>query len=935
MRKLLLSVLLIACGLGALHLAIGFENFASDDETIGGEPIRRTRDERGIGGGITVSAGDGDVPEIAVSGSGRFRLDRLEPYDLPGGVLKRIPVYSLVAGDSEFVAEDLLRLDDVTVRLFRVEPTPEPHGVHVGTITARQAFIQVGRGEDGRPSIREDREMDLRDVVLESTAESRVQNLHLEVARLLVVHGDRGVDFRTPTPDEPFSLTLGGTDPTALSGLGVRGLLPADMADQGAVLEVHVSKQPVLVRGSMRARSDGPLDYVEDVSGGIGTFEMVDDVVLEGLPQGAGQSDAQARGDRLVGRLLRFQSSHHQPSAARPQRAEWLGVRLDGAPARLLSGDIDLRCRSLLVRPGFDGAAATFAAIGAPELTVPADTTSDAPDGAKLRFTAADRIHLIELPRLFEGLHAPFGFGNVRYGSLVDQLVVFEGASSLTDPEQGLHIDAAQGLRLLRSGGSAGISMVSGAGDVHVQGDGLELAGNDGFLLRQTGERRIVRLGPEVVDASHHYSLRHELEDGLLTVEGSGACELSREGSGAVFLALDSPAEDVVLRRGTDSLSAVAGLDAWLSPAGELDEFHAEGSACRLETTVPARGERLEQQVVAVARSIHSAGGANFDFTGDATVPAKIDLANGSFVAGRTVEVYLGSSSPLVIARTDAAARVPVEDSGTTVAVELHAEVLRLLPGLVPEAVLALHGMPAVPVPAAGADLLIATGDVEVVALDASDRPTGTATGEELVFRVADGAGMLRGAPAIVDSTGPDGRRFVARARRIRFGGGEAGPQRVVLLPEDGVGPELDVYQPDPRATFGSLRIASPTAIVGDASGVTIAGPAAVRGLTADGFVDPDGVRLDADTLRMTWHGESHEVEQVVASGNAELVHRGLRAYGDEMRIDVPATLLEVERKAGGSAGVSLRGVPVAGELFVVDYEAQELRAWSGRSRRD
>lgn len=433
MRRLVVAILLIAAGLGVLHFAIGFENFAKVDGGPQDEPIRRTHDERGLDGGVRVGGDDDETAAISVSGSGEFRDVEREEHVLPDGSRLRLRVYELVAEDSETVADDLVRLDRVTVRFFRIETEPAPpHEVLEGSLTARQAFLQFEKDEEGEPSIREDRDMDLRDVVLESTAESRIPGLRLVVERLLVRQTEQGIDFRTPTEDVPLELTLAARDGevTSLRGRGVRGVLPPRSDAPGAVLEIHVSSSPVFVHGGSSIRARGPLDYVEDVGSGLGELALRDDVVLEGLPGDDGEAaDGHARGERLAGRLLRPRpDARSDPDRPRSSRVAWSDLVLAGDGARrveLVQGTMRLSCDRLAVHPAIDGEPAVFIAEGAPSLTDPTLPPATAP-----RFRAADRIHVVDVARYVGGLHRAFGDPAPWLGRLAGRLVIFEGRAS-------------------------------------------------------------------------------------------------------------------------------------------------------------------------------------------------------------------------------------------------------------------------------------------------------------------------------------------------------------------------------------------------------------------------------------------------------------------------------------------------------------------------
>jgi hypothetical protein len=935
-RRALFALLLIGAALGLLHLLIGFENFAKVESGPGDEPIRRTADERGIDGGLKVGGGDGETPAISVSGSGEFRETRREERVLADGSRLRLRVYELTAEDSETVAEDLVRLDRVDARFFQIDDDADPpREVHVATITARQAFLQLGRDEQGKPSVLEDRDVDLRDVVVASTAEAEVRGLRLEVARLLVRQTEQGIEFRTPTAEVPLLIELAGDEGlTTLRGLGVRGILPPHAGAENALLEIHITSQPELVHGSSSIRARGRLDYVEDFGAGVGDFALADEIVIEGMPGETGDSvPSVARGQRLAGRILRGEAATGTAGLGDrgSRRSGWRELRLEGAGPRrveLVRDALRLTCDRLHVLPAFGGEPAMFVAEGEPEISDPTRALADSP-----RLRAGERIHLIDLPRLLAPLHAPFGYPRPDFGRLAGRLLVFEGPSTLRDPERGLELEAAGGLRLLQSADQE-LSMLVGSGAVVLRGADLSARGPDGFVLRQVGDRQWIRLGPSDPDPAHRFVAERETADGRLRIEGSGACRFERAADGSTRVLVESPAEDLAVERGGDALRQVAALDATVSPANELLAFAARGARARIETTVPARDGRPAERLVGEAREIHKLGLAGVRLLGDAVVTR---AAGHGRATGDLVEIHRSGRDELIVVARGANATVRstttagAETGGEPREVELQGRDLRVLPGILPRALVALHGIDPRLATVTTGRIALASGSVTAVVRDAAGVGTTEATGERLAMRIDDSAAVLDGRTAVVETLTEDGHRLVARAPRIRVLGGDPSARRVVLLPDAGFTPSLEVHGGSGSEAFRSFRITCQVPIEADDVGVRIDGPFAVRGLDPAGEVQPDGLWLDAESLRLTWLPGTYSVGQLVARGEAVLRYRGVVGFGDEMRVDAPRTLLEVESLSATPAGVELRGRRLEGDLFRVDYEAMRVQAWGLR----
>lgn len=912
-QRLLLVLVLIGGSLALLHFVIGFENFAKTEGGPQDEPIKRTRDERGLGGGVDVGGGNGDGPRVSVSGSGEFRELRREERGLPDGSRIRLRTFELLAEDSETVAEDLVRLDRLTAQLFQIDDsTTPPREVEIGTITARQAFLQVARDEQGKPSIREDRDMDLRDVVLASTAESEAPGLRFEVERVLARQTELGVEFRTPASDVPFEIVFAGDAvPTRMRGRGVRGVLPAHAGEPGAVFELHVDADPEVVHGSTTLRSSGRLDYVEDLSAGVGRLTLQQNVEVEGFPgSGLGEGPATATGDRLSGTLVRGAS------------ASWRRLVLSAeAPRRVVIAQASARltCSRLAVLPALDGEPAALIAEGAPELI-------DATDPAAVRRIQAEhRIHLVDVRSFVGAPLASFGFSAPPLARLLDGLAVFEGKAALEDG--GLTFESASGLRVVAARDGS-ISMARGFGRTRLQGEGLSAESGSGMRLFRNGDEARAILGSADPSADDRIAASAKTEDGALHVEGRGTLTVERRSDGATDVHVISPRADLVVRRGPDRLRDVQDLRAEVDAARQLRAMTALGRPVRLSTEHAVSG--TPRRVEAEANRIEAPSTRSLFLKGAARV---VDPEQGE-ARGDEIEFHrVGAKSGIVIARGD---RASVQATGENGSWQLEGTRLAVRPGMIPAALLRLHGLDArLANPVFSRQLAVAEGRVVFHGRGATEGDL-DGQGDRLLAVPDAGLARIVGAPARVEQL-QDGRRTSATAADIQIAADGRSAGALTLLPGTteagpvrGLTPQLDVIG-DGSGAFRAFRLSCDVPIQADATGIRVEGPFALRGLDVDSGIDPDGIAVDAARLAVAWESATRTIESIRAFGDARLRYRSIRAFGDEMRIDARSHLVEVESQSTRPAGVVLRGRRLEGDLFRADYEAQELRAWGIR----
>lgn len=927
--RVVLALLIVAGALAALRWAIG-DDFTTDAASNQGSPMKpSTHTAPDI---VVDATDDGKRSAIGISVAGRFDFTSTVETPLPDGSRAFPKRYELHAEDSATVAADLARLDRVTAHVYRiVDGLLQPESRKTATITARVAFVQLGRDAEGRPSIRADRDMDLTDVVLVSVPGSALRDLRLEIARVLVRQDENGIHLRTPDDRMPFVVTFGGEPAITMRGRGLDGFVPGLRGEDDASgrLRLDVAHEPVVTRGAMKLAATGTLRYTEDLATGDGRIAMREAVVVEGIDATAtGGGHATAHGDELDAAILRQKgAADHVVQSGGEQRAAWRALTLRGKRARLLVQDFELQCDRLVVTPALDGEPAIFSADGSPTLT-------ERGEGG-LSFRAAERIHVIDVPGLLGPLHSFAGFPVPRFGALAQRLFLFEGRAHVDDPKHALAVDAADGLSALRS--DSGLDLVRGSGDVALTSDRFTASGDRGFLLARGPRGERVRLGPAVLDPSHRFRLveRNAAREPV-TLDGSGRCALVRDAAGAMTLDVASPAMDARIARGDDVVSAMRTLHLVTTAAGSVATLVAEGPHCKLDTVLRDRNGRTEP-IELLGERVTSDDGRSLTVIGS---PASVVRADGSRLRGERIDVTpFGAGAPAVVVRGTPASidGVRTTTAGETLALE--AARLVVMPSLLPPAVLRAHGIPARSwsTPARGQvfaqafSQVFAKGALALRRCDGDGNLLSAATGTSLWLLPESESAVLTGSPAVLIERTPNGREFVARAERLRGSKRADGAPFVILEPSEEALPEIDVHGTGDAGPLRDLRIIAAVPIVLDGDRLVVDGDVRVRSLGAGGSIDADGLDVTAAGVDATLDSAAGTLRALHAHG-ARLAWQSIRAYGDVLRLDVPRTTIEVEGNTADGAWVELPGQRHRGGLVRVDYASRELRVWGPRA---
>ena len=290
--RILLFLALLCVGYVLLDVLVGSENFANTK--VHQVPKKRDSREGAKPPGITVPRDSKAEPgEAGATGTGNVTVRITGPVEhaplreipQPDGSVRFVRSYALKSKDSSTLREDLQLLNDVEMKLFEVQNTPEgPTELHTATILAKKAYITLTQREDGVVRIEDRQTIDLRDVVLTTTDRADMAGMLLQVPQLeAIIEPDR-IDLATTAVDERFTIVL--TTERGLArwtGRGLKARLPARGATDGTS-EITVNSMPRFsernVEGILLSelQASGTMHLRRDVPGGVVRVELQDDV---------------------------------------------------------------------------------------------------------------------------------------------------------------------------------------------------------------------------------------------------------------------------------------------------------------------------------------------------------------------------------------------------------------------------------------------------------------------------------------------------------------------------------------------------------------------------------------------------------------------------------------------------------------------------------
>lgn len=918
-RKLAAFVALVALGYLGLDLAIGEDRLLPEQRPAEAKGNPR---ERALGDGVLVGGerDEGMRKGMRVRVEGELVFHSYKEVPLPDGGVRRLRRYTIRAADSRpLEGGGAQRLEDVTVTFFAHQGELEDvRAVPTGTLTAASAIVEVGVDEKGRRSIHEDKEIDLRDVVLRTNQHARVRDLDLRVGQVLMLRTPQALHLHTRDPEEPFTLVVRDRGTLEMSGRGLEAVIgqvgSGEGEEGGTQMDVLVNHEPEIVHvhdgRSTSIRAAGELRFFEDRATGRAEIRMRRRVVVRGtlVGESAAASRTEARGDELVAWLLRSGN-----------RAVWELVRLEGAPARLAAprDGLELTCKTILVLPGAGGGPFSITALGEPRLR------ASSGEGSHVDLRSPTRLHLLRPAEQLDRALDVFG-GQAR--RRLPELLIAEGVATASSGEARLR--AAGGILLARLPGRASMALVGrGAGEVRYEGLLARTSGGLRFARGTFGER--LELGVESTDAAFEIDRSGGSE--TIHLAGHGACVLvSRADRSHTSVSITSPRGDLGLRRSGEQAELTDADSLRVKLVGDqrrLEDFEASGTPCRLRT------ELAEGRVVAEAGAISSPDVDVWILRGD---PAIVRHPRGELRA-HAIRVVPAGRRAMLRATGRAALRAdPGRSERTDAEIRVTADLVEVVPFTAPAEGLEpfLRFLP--PASEAAARGVLARGYLlarSEVVVDASAGREISGHGENLVMDDRGAGGILRGGPAVLVEQ-EEGQRLEGRATAIRFRRGPHGEiLHLVADPEH----TPSILVEGARGSFARLGsgpqrvlLRSRDSIDVSPEAISLTGDVEVVSLDTSGAPDPGGLSLRAARLRMQRDRRSGEVSVVRASGDARLRFSGLEARSGSLSLD----LVHHSCMAADPAGAVIRlphGVVYRGPRVEVDYVTLEWLAWNGR----
>lgn len=973
MKRLLAFVLLLGAGFYLLYELVG-DDFIVTASTPGGddqgndpEPAR----PRG-GTGLTVSQGSFGA---TVEQRGELRFPRVREIAQPDGSIVKETVFELYARDSQPVRDGMQQLDGVEVTLFE-------DGEPGARIQARQALVELGRDQNGNPSLAANKEISMSDVVFEALPGSKLQGLRLELERARALVDEAELHVYTPDDDVPVNVTFAGKRSATLTGRGLQARLPRDRRGALQRVDVNILSEPVLRTAGVTARARGLLHYAENTARQVARLTLTDEVVLEldrdadpdaspaeGAAGQAGRRRMRIEADQLFGWLAR--GRRRDADGETSEQMTWRMLQLRGAPATVEVPDYRVSTPRLTVLPGLDGMPYWITASGGAS-RIEQVAGADASGGGTIHGTSPRRIHLLRGREHLAANHRAFGFPQWTLAPLDDfHAVAFEGASHLEDDER--VVDASSGLHVFHTAARQRGVIARGFGDVAMlqrgteRREALRATGNDGFALLATAGREELDLGPPATrdggmpSQDHRYEIRH----GELEARGSGACRLEREDEFAV-VTLRSPDRDIRARiQDRDAeLTDVRWLRAEFAGrdirAFDLAGLPARATLVRGGETLHATAPRIEQSSAATLRMLPPDAAADAELwrglrpedrlpTLKRETPATERRGRQSLeaTAPRIDVHYMGRNQVLIDARAGdgipARASATVQRAGATEPVEITFEAgrLRALPFVVSPAAMRFHlGGPigavgSLPFWAERSPWIL--GD-DVSSVRVEDPGEGTFEGQaaSMVLSTAAEACLLLGDPRTLtpaSATRTAGDRVVTargsqvrlyREETVRLQAFRAFPGRSTFLL-----PEIELHQSGQHDVLSHVLASCRGDIDVTPEAVLFHGPVVTRSLEADGSTSPDGLGIVAESLKMELHPETGEVLRVLGK-NVDLDWSRVTGNASDIEMDLRWNRVTATDPDGVTARLA-NGTVVTGRRVTVDYRTLAFEFFRGR----
>jgi hypothetical protein len=974
-KRILAFLLLLAVGIFALRIAIGDDDIV----TASGPVTTETTEPLNHSDGVPIQQG-----QIGATWQtrGRFHYPKVRTIPQPDGSERNEPVFDLDAKDSQPVRDGLQQLDEVVVTLF-------DRGVPAATLTSKQAFVELGRDLSGKPSVREDKEIDLREAVFETLPGSRAAGLRLELERALVLVREEYIQLRTPNETDPVLLVLDGKSSGSLRGKGLQARIPRDRRGAMQRADIDVLHEPVLEANGLAVRARGRMHYAEDMTSGAALITVEDDVFadftragglqLRGIesfganPSAAVQGKATVHGDQLTGWLQRSQVRNE--SGGNQSDLGWQLVQLRGGPATVDAPGMHLATPNLTLQPGMSGEPFVITASGGQSRLEQVLSPEQVAKGeVALVGESPRRIHMLRPGMQAGALLGAYGFPQWTLRQLQEQqAVVFEGRAKVTGGERLLQ--ASRGLQVFRPGSAGDAAVVHGFGDVHIEQRAVRKGqkdlvanGSDGFVMTLLPSSETLDLGPPRTEATetngawhnHHYDLQY----GTANIDGVGTCHVERHGS-VTELQLRAPNSEI---RG--HLSDVAGeLAEVRSLRAQID---GEVVKTFVMTGIPAIASfaRGLDRLTATSPCIEQLGPASLSLlpptaTEDATLwrglakeqalpklqrispaTATQGAEDVATTAARIDVYYLGREDVIVDAHADG--DVPARATGrlerlghdTPTTMSLDAQRLRLFPYALPPQVLSAHAggaagpLAELPAFALGQAWIIADR-VHELTVDDSEQGHVEGNGQLLLLSRGAEAGLFVGDPESMTPTVVtrvhEGRSITATGARVRmFRDTELRLQALRTFPGHSIFllPTVVLHQPGTNTALAHMSATCRGDIDVLPAAVVFLGPVVANSVMPDDSIDPDGMHIEANQLRMDRKPKSGEIIKILGR-QVNLLWHNLKAQSAEVEMDLREGRHQlIARDPEGARIDFLDGRRIVAERLEVNYDTMAVDAY-------
>ncbi|HEB52924.1 MAG TPA: hypothetical protein ENI87_06690 [bacterium] len=885
MRRLLVFFVLLAAGLLALKVAIGDEQAVRANGNAKESPAPQNPRQPGV------RMNQGDLG-ATVSQRGSLRIPNRREVPQPDGSVKKQLVYELLAKDSQPIGEGLQQLTDVSLDLY-------DDGVHTATVTARQAFLELGTDANGDPVVTEQKAIDLRDTVFAGEPNGKMAGVRLTLGDARINIGDNELQLTT-LPEQPVKLTIVGERTVELTGRGANARMPRNQHGGLRRADIEILRDPLLVTDDVTVRAAGRMHYVEDTVTGAAQITLEDDVQLDlartaftlpGVAARTSGARSRVHGDQFTGWLRRTGDGRGNHDARRRSTMQWQRLQLLGAPARIEMPGVQVETPRLTVRPGPLGDPFAVTAHGGESRIEQTELRPDSGQKEPAIGVSPRRIHLLRPGDSVGALHRRMGFPLWTLRALdQQQIVVFEGASRIESGTRTFR--ASDGIVVVRRAtGDTGVLVGIGAVELRDRGlrqkDGrsapeLVATGNDGLLLTVGDDFERLRLGPPRDERSvrwreHTYSVRH----GTAHVLGRGTCTVTNDPSGTT-LALRAPFDEIEAGFGEPqtSLRNVRQLHAKLVD-DTLTELDVGGLPVRV--TLMQGGENLLAQAPRLLqvgpRSLRLLPMEREEAPWSELSPQNRTprlLRSWTTPAENTIEVvgpridvhHVGGRNALVDAHAVGEdlpriyAKMPPRPDREATTITCAARRLRVLPFVLTPEIQRLHfarGPLAFATLHALAKPWLLVDDVDDFQLDDAEQGHIEGFGHRLLISQGGRAALFVGDPreqnpAVVRRT-HDGRTIALQGARVRVlhdGSGRLSALGAFAGHSTFLAPTMTLHEPGAHGLLSHMRAVCRGNIDVEPEAVRFGGPVEAVGILPDGSADPDGLYIDADSLSMT-----------------------------------------------------------------------------------